>query len=327
MAISDSGNGAGAECHLILGGGGFIGRHVAMLLVRAGHRVVLASRKDILADLPPELARAVRWARFDMAAADWDTLLDGIDVVHHFAWSSLPATAAADPAGDLTVNVAATLRLLEAARRRQRPPRVVFTSSGGTVYGKLDQVPVAEDHPLRPITAYGAGKAAVELYFGCYRTLHGVDCRIGRVANPFGVGQDVLRGQGAVTAFLHAAMTDRPIQIWGDGEVVRDYIHVSDAAIGLVRLACAPRTDGPFVFNLASGQGVSLNGIVAELEQQLGRRLVVLRSPGRAFDVPVSVLDVSRAQDVLGWSPILSFPDGIGRTIADMKRHASLSTL
>ena len=321
-------------CSLILGGGGFIGRHVALLLARAGRPVVLACRgggasRGGLARcvFPAEVAGLVRWVPFEMGDVDWDGLLGGVETVYHFAWGTIPATANADPGADLAGNVGATVGLLEAVRRRAEKPRIVFASSGGTVYGRLQHVPVTEDHPLAPITAYGASKAAVELYLGYYRALHGLDCRVGRVANPYGAGQDITKGQGAATIFLNLALRGEPIRIWGDGEVVRDYIHIADAAAGLVALGDAPRTDGAWTFNIASGHGVSLNGIVAELEVQLGVALEVARGPGRGFDVPVSILDTTRARHVLGWSAGLSFSAGMGRTIGDLRRKADLSTM
>lgn len=315
-------------CSLILGGGGFIGRHVALLLARAGRRVVLASRGGApRCGFPPDVSGLIQWVPFELDKPDWPALLDGIETVYHFAWGSIPATANADPVADLSGNVGATLALLEAARRRTHPPKIVFASSGGTVYGRLQHVPVTEEHPLAPITAYGASKAAVELYLGYYRALHGLDCRVGRVANPYGAGQDITKGQGAATIFLNLALRAETIRIWGDGEVVRDYIHIADAAAGLMALGEAPRTDGPWTFNIASGHGVSLNGIIAELELQLGVSLDVARGPGRGFDVPVSILDTTRARHVLGWSAVLSFSAGMGRTIGDLRRGADLSTL
>ena len=103
---------------------------------------------------------------------------------------------------------------------------VVFASSGGTVYGAPLEFPVPEVHPLAPITAYGAGKAGAEIYLNLYRSLHRVDCRIARLANPYGAGQNTERGQGAVSAFLGKALRNEPIVIWGDGAIVRDYIHI-----------------------------------------------------------------------------------------------------
>jgi UDP-glucose 4-epimerase len=262
-----------------------------------------------------------------MAAADFEPLVARATTINHYAWTTIPATANADPAGDLSANVVPTLALLETIKRSSRPPRLIFVSSGGTVYGKLRHVPVREHHPLAPLTAYGASKAAVELYLSHYRSVYGLDCRVARLANPYGAGQDLARGQGAATTFLHRALTGEAIDIWGDGEVVRDYIHISDVAGGMVAVACAPKTDGSWIFNIASGQGVSLNGIVAELEARIGRPLEVRRQPGRPFDVPISILDVTLAQTILGWSPRLSFQDGVARTLRDLEQHAEISML
>jgi UDP-glucose 4-epimerase len=312
--------------HLILGGGGFIGRHVALRLARAGHQVLLADRIRPTYTFPADAAPRISWQPLEMASADWDTLVANVAVVHHYAWTSIPASANANPGGDLTSNVTATLAILEALKRHGGG-RIVFPSSGGTIYGRLQRVPAPEDHPLVPITAYGAGKATVEIYLGLYHALHGIDCRVARIANPYGVGQDLGRGQGAVTTFLYRALTNQPIVIWGDGEVVRDYIHVTDVAAALVALALAPRLDRIQTFNVGSGIGVSLNAIVAELENRLNRRLNVRREHSRPFDVPISVLDISRAREVLGWQPRLSFADGIERTMADLKENAALSIL
>lgn len=312
--------------HLVLGGSGFIGRHVALLLARLGHRVTIASRARPSFAFPAELAGNIAWKPLDLEAADWPGLVEDVDVVHHYAWSSIPASANANPAKDLLVNVGATLGLLDALKERGAG-RVVFSSSGGTVYGKLRGVPVEEDHPLAPITGYGAGKASAEIYLDLYRAMHGLDCRIARIANPYGAGQNLGRGVGAVTTFLEHALTGQKIVIWGDGEVVRDYIHISDVANCLVMLSCAPQAEHNFVFNIGSGVGISLNNIVAELEWRLERRLDVSRTETRSFDVPVSVLAIDRARSLLGWSPVLSFREGIDRTLADLAAKRSFSTL
>jgi UDP-glucose 4-epimerase len=311
--------------HLILGGSGFIGRHVAVLLARSGYRVTIASRHPVAYAMPKEIQHLVRWEAVEVSSADWDTLVVDADVVHHYAWSSIPASANANPRGDLLTNVGATIDLLDALRRRGGG-RVVFSSSGGTVYGKLYETPVKETHAVAPINAYGASKATAEVYLGLYRAMHGLDCRIARVANAYGVGQDLSRGLGAVTTFLHHALSGRQIVIWGSGDVIRDYIHISDVAKCLVKLAVSPKQDD-FVFNVGSGVGVSLNDVIFELEVRLERTLDVVRTGTRAFDVPVSILDIKKAQTQLGWTPILSFSEGIRRTLDDVNIQASFSNL
>jgi len=140
-----------------------------------------------------------------------------------------------------------------------------------------------------PITAYGAGKATAEIYLSLYRMLHGVDCRVARISNPFGAGQAVARGQGAVTTFLDRALNKQPIVIWGDGEVVRDYIHITDVAEAIVALALRADLNDFDTYNIGSGVGLSLNNIIDAIEAFLNQKLEVRREPGRAFDMPISV--------------------------------------
>ena len=311
---------------MIFGGCGFIGRHVALLLARLGHDVVLADRVEPEFTFPADAAPRITWQRVEFDSADWDALVAEAGVVHQYAWTSIPASANNNPFGDLSANVGGTIGLLEAMRRRGGG-RIVFPSSGGTVYGKLESIPVPEEHALKPITAYGAGKATTEIYLGLYRHLHGLDCRVARISNPYGAGQNVARGQGAVTTFLHCALNNQPIVIWGDGEVVRDYLRITDVAAAMATLAVVPTVGDYYTLNIGSGTGVSLNGVIAEIEECLNRRLDVRRERGRPFDVPVSVLDVSRAHSVLGWATRLDLKDGIVRTMKDLAASATLSGL
>lgn len=297
---------------------------MALRLAREGHDVVIADRIEPEFAFPLGVASRVTWQRLEFASADWDNLIRNADVTHHYVWTSIPASANNNPFGDLDANVAGTLALLEAMRRRGGG-RLVFSSSGGTVYGRLQTLPVPEDHPMMPITAYGAGKATAEIYLGLYRSLHGLDCRVARIGNPYGAGQDVARGQGAVTTFLHHAIYRRQIVIWGDGEAVRDYIHITDVAEALVTLALCEQLNGFHTYNIGSGTGLSLNQILQEIEKVLNRHLDVRREPGRAFDVPASVLDISRAQTVLGWTPRTSFAEGLARTASDLQANSPFS--
>jgi len=310
--------------HLITGGSGFIGRHVVQLLASQGHTVIIASRTPFTFVFPAELCPYISWAQLDIVNANWDEMLDGVDVVHHYAWTSLPASANADPAGDLAVNVTATIRLLDAARRHRC--RVVFSSSGGTVYG-VTAKEIPERSLLTPITAYGAGKASAEIYLNLYRALHWIDCRIARIANPYGVGQNTERGQGAVSAFLGKALRSEPIVIWGNGAIVRDYIHISDTAAGLVKLAQAEDLGGHCAFNIGSGVGHSLNDLISEIEWLLGCKLRVEYAPARTFDVPVNILSIERAREILGWQPLLPLSAGLSCMLADIKAERRLSTI
>jgi UDP-glucose 4-epimerase len=261
----------------------------------------------------------VEFAQIDVAVRDWEGLVARADVIHHYVWSTIPQTANDDPLTDLNGNVGTTIWLLD-AMRRLGGKRMVFTSSGGSVYGRLRTTPVSEDHPLNPVSAYGASKVAAEKYIGFYRAQYGVDGRIARVANPFGGGQDPRRNQGAVATFFDRALKNEAIFIWGDGSVVRDYIHISDVAAALARLADAPLSTASQVptFNVASGEGRSLNQIVGAIGALLGRSADVQFSPARPFDVPVSVLDIARANAMIDWRPRLTFEQGLARMHDDI---------
>lgn len=311
--------------HLILGGDGFIGRHVAIILDRTGFDVTIATRLPPVFSFPAGSKDRIVRKSFELASADWDDLVRDVDVVHHYAWSSIPSSANANPAGDLLMNVTATIGLLEALRRKGNG-RVVFTSSGGTVYGKARQTPIDEDCALFPINAYGAGKVSAEIYLKLYRSMHGLDCRIARVSNPYGTGQNIGRGLGAITTFLHRALNGDEIVIWGDGQVTRDFIHITDLAACLVKLAVSQPAE-EFVFNVGTGSGVTLNQAIDTIEQALGRPVAVQRTPSRAIDVPINVLCIERIRRTLDWAPSVSLSRGIESTIADLQAGRSFSSL
>lgn len=307
--------------HLVLGGSGFLGRHVVRALLRDEMDVAVAGRSPYPATA---MMRPADFIPFDFISAadnDYDRLIDGCDIIHHYVWTTIPQSANADPCADLSSNVGPTLRLLEAIRRRGGG-RILFSSSGGTVYGKLHTIPVPEDHMLSPITAYGASKLSVETYLNFYHELYGIDTRIARIANPFGAGQNLLKAQGVVAALVARAVSNQTIEIWGDGEVIRDFLYVADAASGLLSLAMADRSHlrGPFVYNLASGRGSSINEVVIGIEKCVGTKLDVVRRPGRAFDVPVSVLDIGKISQDLNWRPKFSLELGIQFAIEDLQK-------
>ncbi len=298
-------------------------RHVAALLAMRGENVRLAARSRTPA-IDAMLAQGMTAVFGDIRDADWQRLLDGVDVVHHYAWSTVPSSADRDPVGDLNGNVRPTLSLLEAMRARGGG-RIVFASSGGTVYGLLRQIPAGEDQPVEPISFYGVGKATAERYLSVYRSQHNIDARIARLSNPFGVGQSLAGNQGAATLFLHRSVANERIRIFGDGMVVRDYIHVADAADALVALATLDLPpEAPYVFNIGTGVGVSLNEILDVLARCLNRKLDIERVSGRAYDVPVNVLEVSLIRHWLGWSARLSFEEGIRRAISDLSNGNSV---
>jgi UDP-glucose 4-epimerase len=297
---------------LVLGGGGFIGSHIVEELHAAGHDIRILERPRV--PRFREFASRVEWVEGDFQSASVvHDAVDGIDAVFHLVSTTLPKSSNDDPIFDLESNVVATLRMLEFARDA-RVRKIIFISSGGTVYGTPATLPIPETHPTEPRVAYGIAKLAIEKYLALFQRLHGMDYTVLRVANPYGKRQRVETAQGAVAAFIDRVLRDQPIEIWGDGTITRDYVHVADVARAFLH---ALDYDGDVhIFNVASGRGRTLNELVALLEDVMGRRIAVRYMPGRPFDVPSNVLAIDRARDVLGWMPQVDFEAGLRETFA-----------
>jgi UDP-glucose 4-epimerase len=297
---------------VLLGGAGFMGSHLAERLLKAGHAVRIFDMREQGQDEAPG-NRDIEWVRGDfLDPADVGAAIADCQGVFHLVSTTLPQSSNQNPARDVADNIIGTLHLLEACRR-EGGRKIVFASSGGTVYGVPRTVPITEDHPTHPITSYGIGKLTIEKYLELYRVLHGVDYCVLRIANPFGERQRIASGQGAVTTFLQRAYHGEPIEIWGDGSVVRDYLYVGDVAEALVR--ALDHRGGRRVINIGSGVGRDLNEIIAAIETVIGRPAQRRHVPARSFDVPANVLDIRLARTELGWQPATAFEEGLRRTL------------
>lgn len=293
---------------LVIGGNGFIGSHLAEGLRARGHGVRVLDPGPARGDLD--------WSGIDYrrgAYTDADDIagaLEDVDTVFHLASTTVPASSNRDPAYDVSSNLIGALGLLSAMQARGLR-RIVFFSSGGTVYGDPEALPVPESHPLKPISSYGIVKVAVEQYLSMYRHLGQLDPLVLRPSNPYGPRQSAAGGQGFVAAAIARLHEGTPLQIWGDGETVRDYIFIDD----LIELAIRAADGGECgIFNAGSGTGASLNDVRAAIERAAGRRMPVEYMPARGFDVRRVVLDVSAARERFGWAPAIDLAEGIART-------------
>lgn len=238
------------------------------------------------------------------------SVLAGVDAVVHCASSTVPSTSNLDPIGDIQQNLIGTVNLLE-AMREVGTRRIVYLSSGGTVYGQPTLVPVPETHDLNPISSYGVVKVAIEKYLLMYQELYGLEPVILRPSNPYGPGQVSSGIQGLIASFLGKIRDGNVLPVWGDGEAVRDYLYIDDL---IDMLALAVRATGPGVYNVGSGQGHSVNEIIGVIREATGRVPEVESLEQRSFDVRRVVLDISRAREVFGWSPSVDMHEGILRT-------------
>ena len=305
---------------LLLGGAGFLGTHLAHALLTQGHQVRIFDRASVpIAALIAKHPAMQRLEGDFLNRDDVRAALDGMDCVFHLVSTTLPASSNANPQYDIETNLVAAIDLLDAVRS-SGACRLIFISSGGTVYGVPDRLPIDEAHPCEPISSYGIVKLAIEKYLHLYRTLHGLDSCTIRLSNPFGEYQRAQGGQGIVSAFLHRAIRGEPVEIWGDGSVTRDYLYAGDVAEALVK---AIFYRGPHkLFNIGSGVGMNVNEIVRRIESALDCTVERIHKPARRVDVPANVLNIDLARRELDWSPRTPFGEGLMKTATWIRREA-----
>lgn len=308
MSDGSSSQFAGRRC-IVLGGGGFIGTNLCQRLLAIGAEVIVVCP----ALLDPEIVRGARWIRALLHETDsFAHLIGPGDYVFHLVSTTTPAGSNVDPVADMAQNVLPTLKLLDVLRDRQ-VRKLVFLSSGGTVYGPAVTTPTSEDQPNHPVCSYGIHKLAIEKYLALYRYLHGVNSVSLRVSNPFGPYQ--LGGaQGVIATVIRKALRRETITIWGDGSAVRDYIFVADLVDAILEAASLSDLEAPSLFNIGSGQGRSIRDILDAIQGLHGRPLTIVHEPARSIDVPVSVLDISRAQRHLRWAPATAWGPALEKT-------------
>lgn len=297
---------------VIFGGGGFIGSAIADRLLQDGHELRIFERPRVEPYRQFFEFEKVRWMTGDLLSIhDVTAAVTGMDAVLHLVSFTLPKSSNDDILYDVQTNLVATIQLLN-AMLAQNVKRLLFISSGGTVYGVPKYLPIDENHPTNPMVSYGITKLAIEKYLLMYQRLHGIRSTILRVSNPYGPRQRVETAQGAATVFLYRALHNIPIEIWGDGSVVRDYIYISDVANAFA-MALTYMGDKS-LFNISSATGTSLNELIAKIENTLGRRVARQYIESRPFDVPASVLDNTLATQELGWKPYINLEEGFIRT-------------
>lgn len=291
---------------LVLGGTGFIGSHIVDALIDNGHHVKVIDRT--LKNTQNKHPHLVKYIQADYGDSFiLSEALIGIDIVIHLVSSTVPGSSNLDPVADIQTNLVNSVKLLQ-AMHHSNVKRIIYFSSGGTVYGNPGQLPIPESHPTHPICSYGITKLAIENYLFMHQELYGLRPIVLRPSNPYGPRQGHHGSQGVVGTFINKIMSNQPITIWGDGSVVRDYIYISDLVD-----ACLAAINSTLqgVFNVGSGHGYSLLEIINEIEQCAQRKAQVHFEPKRNFDIKEMVLDSSLSKEQLSWSPRYSIQQGV----------------
>jgi len=307
----------GAMRVLVTGGAGFIGSHLVDRLLREGHDVVVVDdlstgRRANLAD-----AEATGRCRFIQLDVCDHLLIEAMvdsrpEVVFHLAAQMDVRKSVLDPLHDTRANVLGTVNVLTGATTTGAR-KIVFASSGGTVYGEPESLPVAEEAPLRPASPYGAAKVAGETYVAAFGRLHGLAWTTLRLANVYGPRQDPHGEAGVVAIFGRALTVNEPTVIFGDGTSSRDYVYVDDVVDAFVD-CMDERTDGQ-VFNVGAGRETSIRELHSFVAAVCGAADTPEHRPTRVGELEHIALDCHAMHARTGWTAVTDLERGLTATV------------
>jgi len=297
---------------LITGGAGFIGQHLVNALLHDGWAVKIIGRSPISNQILDGSVEYHSGSFGDLGILR--KVMPGVTLLVHLASTTTPAKAYGRSAFDVESNLIGTLNLLEEAVR-SNVDRVVFPSSGGTVYGKVIKTPITEKHSTRPISSHGIIKLAIENYIQMLSHEKGLNYTILRISNPYGPGQRADSTQGVIAVMAGKILRNQPVVIWGDGSIVRDFLYIDDLVRAFISSINSDAAINQ-IFNIGVGQGIAINDVLSILVRATNKNPEVRFESSRGFDVPVNVLNITKSNKLLNWSPSVSLDVGINRTIA-----------
>lgn len=305
---------------LILGGNGFIGSQIAKILVENGYSVkILSDLRSGTSNIEAILDRIEIIKGNFLDKGIRKKAIKDVEFVFHNISTTNPQNSILNPVYDVESNVIGTIDLLQDLINTD-VRKIIFTSSGGTVYGEPSKVPVGEDEPTNPICPYGISKLAIEKYIQYFNYVYGLDYTIFRYSNPYGEGQYPSKGQGVIPAFLSNIAKGKSPVIYGDGSIVRDYVYIKDVVdVNLIAISRKIKSEH-HIFNVGSGMGTSLNDLVETISEVIGNPITPQYVNVRKGDVSRIVLDITRIKKEYAWEPKTSLVEGIKNTWNWVKR-------
>lgn len=296
----------------VMGGTGFIGRHVVDLLLSKGYQLTVMGRNPVPTSPLPEGVCYISGDYGDRRLLK--NVLRDVDEIVNLAYTTVPKTSFENPVQDILSNLPAAVTLFKTASNHSIR-KIVVVSSGGTIYGKASTLPITEDHPTNPISPYGITKLAIEKYAMMFNELDDLPIVCVRPGNAFGEGQKPFLGQGFIATAIASILNRQEVVIFGKTGTIRDYVHVVDVAEGII--ASLEHGRPGLCYNIGSGIGRSnkeVMDIIQTFAEAAGFVPKIKELPPRLFDVPANVLDSRKLREATGWEPSVSFEEGIERT-------------
>lgn len=305
---------------LVTGGAGFIGSHVADTFIANGWEVTIVD--DLSSGKRENIPEKSKFHEIGVNSQEFSRLVTSgkFDVAVHLAAQMDVRKSVADPVADANTNILGTLNLMEALRKSDTATRVIFTSTGGVLYGDFNTPPNFETYPKDPESPYAIAKLSIEYYLAYYSRVHGQEYAALRVGNAYGPRQDPHGEAGVVAIFCGRILDDRPLTVFGDGLQTRDYVYVGDVARAVWLAATKPlppkgRLDARG-FNIGTGKGTSVIEVANLLQATAGSDMPIEYAPHRPGEQQESFVNADKARELLSWAPEVTLAEGLANTYA-----------
>lgn len=294
---------------LVVGGTGFLGSNLVGALDREGHYVRVLSRGHVREE---ENYKNVDYIEGDISNdEDLEEALNKIDYVYHLASTTNPKSSENDLLFDVSSNLSSTINILNKCVKNNIK-KFIFCSSGGTVYGNHNQMPISEEFSCEPISSYGIVKYNIEMYIKYFNYKYNLNYEILRLSNPYGIKQFPDGSQGVIPTYMKKILNNHEIQVFGDGSSVRDYIYIDDFINLSLKLLTNRKKNN--ILNIGSGRGTSIGELIHKIELISDKKARIQYLPKRKFDVLEIYLDINQVRKVYGWKPKITLDEGLERT-------------